>query len=270
MANFKLGVCTWTFGDQSLSLTAARLASLGFDGVELAGDLRRYSAAEAGKILGDNGLEVFSLTPDNVDIAHPDTTIRQSALDYFFRLIDFAAELGRPLVSCHGLVGRVAPVTTMQEENDLLVGAVRQIGERAREYMLRVVFEVLNRYETHQIHTGTQALALIEAVGLENVGVLLDAYHMNIEEAEPSAAIRGAGPHLWLYHVGDSNRQAVGRGHTDFSAQVRALQEIGYNGPVIMECMAPGPNPFTPDKGEGWRNTLESFLTESRTWFQNN
>ena len=92
---------------------------------------------------------------------------------------------------------------------------------------------------------------------------------MNIEEPDPSEAIRMAGSRLWLYHVGDSNRQAIGRGHTDFKAQMQALQEIGYKGPIIMELVAPGPNPFTPDKGEGWRNTLESFLSESRAWFRN-
>ena len=170
MAGFKLGACTWTFGDQALESTAKRLASLEFDGVELLGDLTNYSAEEAGEILSDNGLQVFSLTSDNVDIAHPDAAIRQPALDYYFRLIEFAAELGGLLISCHGLVGRIAPLGTMQEEDDLLVDAVRQIGECAHAANLRVVYEVLNRYETHQIHTGAQALKLVEAVGLDNLG----------------------------------------------------------------------------------------------------
>lgn len=269
MPAYKMGVCTWTFGDQSLHEIVERLASLGFDGVELFGDVTRYSATEAGKLLHDNGLEVFSLTPDNVDIAHPDASVRQPAIDYYFRLLDFAAELGQPFVSCHGLVGRYAPVTIMKEENALLVDAVRQIAERAGKRNLRVVFEVLNRYETHQINTGVQALDLIEAVDVDNVGVLLDTYHMNIEEANPSETIRTVGSRLWLYHVADSNRQAVGRGHIDFDAQVRALQDIGYDGPIIVECMVPGPNPYTPDKGEGWHVTLEQFLSESRAWFQN-
>lgn len=73
---------------------------------------------------------------------------------------------------------------------------------------------------------------------------------MNIEEAKPSETIRTVGSRLRLYHLADSNRQAVGRGHIDFDAQMRALQDIGYDGPVIVECMMPGPNPYTPDKGD--------------------
>lgn len=264
--NRQLGVCTWTFGAQPLATTAAALARLGYDGVELLGDLDLYTPREAAQILGDHGLAVFSLTPANVDIAHPDAATRQAGIDYYYRLIEFAVALGKPLMSCHGLVGRIAPVTTQSEEDWLLLDSVQTIGKRAGEAGLRVVFEVLNRYESHQINNHAQALDLVARAGLDNVGVLLDAYHMNIEEANPAAALKAAGDKLWLYHVADSNRAGIGCGHTDFPAQLRALDEIGYAGPIILECSAPGPNPFTPDKGAGWRETLETYLSDSRQW----
>ena len=268
---FKVGVCTWTFADQPLVVTAEQLAGLGFDGVELLGDLSLYAAAEAAHILGDHGLQLFSLTPANVDISHPDDSVRRSAVDYYYRLIDFAAEFaGKPLVSCHGIVGRIAPISAMEQENDLLVQSVHNICGRANECGLAVVYEVLNRYETHQIHTGTQALELIDKVGLDNLGVLLDAYHMNIEEAVPSVAIEDVGSRLWLYHAADSNRRAIGRGHTDFASQFGALRSIGYGGPVILECTAPGPDPFTPVKAEGWRSVLEEDLALSLAWLSVN
>lgn len=267
----KVGVCTWMFADQPLSITAERLAALGFDGVELLGDLSRYSAKEAAQILSDHGLQVFSLTPENVDISHPDQQIHQEAVEYFYRLIDFATEFSpTPLISCHGLVGRIAPISTMEEENGLLVQSVREIGEYAQANGLKVVFEVLNRYETHQIHTGAEALELVDAVALENVGVLLDAYHMNIEEANPAQALKQVGSRLWLYHAADSNRRAIGLGHTDFASQRAALREVGYTGPVILECTAPGPNPFTPVKGPGWRAVLEDDLAKSVAWLRQN
>lgn len=263
------GVCTWTFGDQPLSQTAKTLAELGFAGVELLGDLSLYSAKEANNILTYHGLQVFSLTPANVDIAHPNASIRQSALDYFYALIDFASELGQPLVSCHGLVTRISPISTMQEEDELLLDAVRRIAERAGQSNLRVVFEVLNRYETHQIHTHAQALELIAQIGLDNVGVLLDAYHMNIEESDPAQAIIKTGSKLWLYHAADSNRQGIGYGHTDFAAQLEALAEINYDHAIILECSAPGPNPFTPDKGDNWREVLRTHYDDSLTILKN-
>jgi len=259
-----LGVCTWTFGGAPLADIARRLAALGFDGVELMGDLSAYSPVEARQILGDHGLEVYSLTPANVDLAHPDREIRDNAVNYYLELLTFAAELGDPLVSCHGFVGRVRPLATLDEERAWLAEAVGQIADRAREVDLRMVFEVLNRYESHLINRGAEAVALIEALDRGNLGVLLDAYHMNIEEADPPGAITQAGDRLWLYHAADSNRQALGRGHTDFAGQLMALDKIAYQGPIILECTAPGPDPFTPIKDGESRRWLEIYLQESR------
>ncbi|GAB4444396.1 MAG: hypothetical protein Kow0031_26860 [Anaerolineae bacterium] len=109
----------------------------------------------------------------------------------------------------------------------------------------------------------------MQDVGAANVGVLLDAYHMNIEEEDPVAALRHAGPRLWLYHAADSNRGAIGRGHTDFPAQMAALADTGYAGPVILECTAPGPNPFTPIKDDESLSWLETYLAESLAWLRN-
>jgi sugar phosphate isomerase/epimerase len=262
----KLGVCTWTFGDLSLAAIAGRLQALGFDGVELMGDLGQYRPAEAARVLRDHGLEVFSLTPENVDLAHPDPAVRAEAIDYFLRLLDFAAEVGRPLVSCHGLVGRVRAIGSEAEEWAVFVEAVRRIAARAQELHLRLVMEVLNRYEAHLLNTAAEAQRFVGEVRAGNVGILLDAYHMNIEEMSPAAALRQAGDRLWLYHVADSNRQGIGRGHTDFSAQLAALDDIGYGGPIILECTAPGPDPFRAIKDADSRTWLEKYLSESRSW----
>jgi sugar phosphate isomerase/epimerase len=264
--SLQLGVCTWPFGDLSLSEIARRLRSLGFDGVELMGDLTLYQAKEVGQILRDHGLETFSLTPENVDPAHPQAAVRSEAVDYYLHLLDFAAELGYPLVSCHGYVGRVRAISTYAEEWILFLQSVRRIAERARTLNLRLVMEVLNRYEAHLLNTAVEALDFVNEVGAENVGILLDAYHMNIEEADPAAALCLVRDHLWLYHAADSNRQGIGRGHTDFDAQLAALAEIEYRSPIILECTAPGPDPFTAIKDVHSVTWLETYLRESRSW----
>jgi D-psicose/D-tagatose/L-ribulose 3-epimerase len=265
---FNVGACTWLFGDMPLAEIARRIQVLGLDGVELMGDLERYSAREAAQVLQDQGLAVFSLTPADVDLAHPDPSIRSTAVDYYLRLLDFAVAVGSRRVACHGQVGRVRAISTQAEEQALFVEAVRRIGRRAGELGLRLVIEVLNRYEAHLVNTAAEAVQFVADVGGSNVGILLDAYHMNIEEPQPAAAIRQAGQRLWLYHAADSNRQAVGRGHTDFEAQLAALDEIGYEGPIILECTAPGPDPFTAIKDEGSLAWLETYLRESRAWLQ--
>lgn len=260
----RYGVCTWIFDGQPLPEIAARLASLGYDGVELMGELAQIDARQVNMILGEHGLRVLSLTPQNVDLPHPDRRIRQEALDYYARLLDVASALGNPIVCCHGAVGRVRAITSYQEEWDLFVEAVRRIAELARQQGLSIAMEVLNRYEAHLVNTAQEALRFVQEVGMDNVGILLDAYHMNIEEADLRSAILAVRKHLLLFHAADSNRQAVGRGHTDFLGLMRTLHEVGYDGSVIIECTAPGPDPFTPVKGEGWRETVWQYVGESR------
>jgi D-psicose/D-tagatose/L-ribulose 3-epimerase len=259
----RYGVCNWTFGDEDLATTAATLADAGFDGVELKGDLDLYQPAEVNQVLGDHGLAVLSLTPENVDLAHPDPAVRAEALDYYLRLLDFAAAVGAAVVSCHGAVGRVRALADHGEEYRHFVVEVQRVAARAAESNLHLAMEVLNRYESHLLNTAAQALEFVAQVGSPDVGVLLDAYHMNIEEADPVAAVLDVGERLFLFHAADSNRQAVGRGHTDFVALTRALRRVGYAGDVVIECTAAGPDPFTPVKGDGWRDEVTRYAVES-------
>ncbi len=262
-----IGAGTWIYGDLPLSEIAQRVARLGFDGVELLAD-PAGPAAEARRILDDHGLTVLSVIPANVDLAHPDAGRRRAAVDHYLTLVEFAAGLGHPLVTLHGAVGRVAALSSQAEDYALFVDSVRQVAEAAAQRELRVVIEVLNRYESHLVNTASQAVAFVAHVGAPNLGVLLDAFHMNIEERDPVAALRLAGERCWLYHVGDSNRQGIGRGHTDFAAQLAALAEIGYAGPIVLECLAAGPDPFTAAKDGDWRGELEIYLAESLAWLR--
>jgi sugar phosphate isomerase/epimerase len=259
----RYGVCNWIFGDEGLTATAAFLAEAGFDGLELAGKLGSVQAAEVNAIVGDHGLQVLSLTPDEVDLAHPYPGVRAKAVNYYLRLLEFAAAVGAPLISCHGAVGRVRALAGQQEEYGFLIEGVQRICEAAEELDLLVAMEVLNRYESHLLNTAAQARDFVAEVGAPNAGILLDAYHMNIEEADPAAAILAAADRLFLFHVADSNRQAVGRGHTDFQALMGALRQVGYAGDVIFEGTAAGPDPFTPVKGEGWRDEVRRYAQES-------
>lgn len=251
-----LGVCTWVFGNIPLAEVATRLVRLGCAGVELLGDFKRYPSAETQRLLQHHGLSIFSLTPLNVDLAHPDPKVRSEALDYYWTLLDYAAELGAKVVACHGLVGRVRPIASQQEEERWFCEGIAQIAERAEQMGLLVAIEALNRYESHLVNNAAQARALVEAVGSPALGILLDTYHMNIEEADFPSAIRLAGDKLFLFHVADSNRRAVGRGHIPFLCLLRTLDEIRYQGPIVVECMAPGPDPFMPIKGPGWEDLV--------------
>lgn len=261
--NRKFGCCTWIFGPVPLDEIAMRAARAGLSGVELFGDVDGTDPQRARATLDSHDLSVFSITPADADIAHPDAAIRDAGLAYYDRLIDWAAELGRPLISCHGQVTRIKPISSQEEEDALLVGGVRRICQAAEKRGLDVVFEILNRYETHQIRTVEEGLGLLSKVDAGNLKLLPDAYHMNIEEADPAAALRTGGDRIGLYHAADSNRCGVGEGNIDFAAQVTALNEIGYLGPIILETNAPGPNPFTPIKGRDTPDVVEAQLSGS-------
>ena len=260
MKPLKFSYFQLTFGQQEAYLhpekTYERLKRCGYDAIEITPPKGRYGLGVKmedylethKKLEADFGLQVSCInecwgeewdpfSPTYKTLTEPKTA--DLAVSETKSSTDFAAELGQPLVSCHGCVGRVRAISTYAEERAVFVEAVRQIAARAQELDLQVVMEVLNRYEAHLLNTGAEALDFVDEVGAENVGLLLDAYHMNIEETDPAATLRHVGTRLWLYHAADSNRQGIGRGHTDFEAQLSALADVGYAGPIILEPWDP-------------------------------
>lgn len=259
----EIGCCTWIFGDAPLEDVAKHVRSAGLDGVELFGDIENVDPVIARHTLENEGLKVFSITPADADISHPDDEIRKAALKYYEQLMDFAVALDKPLISCHGQVTRIKPIASQEVEDKLLIDSTMQICDFAAAKGLNVVFEILNRYETHQVRTVDEGLSLLTSVGAKNLSLLPDSYHMNIEEADPAAVLKRGGANIGLYHAADSNRCGIGEGNIDFDSQIKSLDSIGYDGPIILETNAPGPNPFTPDKGEGFRKIVEAQLKNS-------
>ncbi|MGE7930320.1 sugar phosphate isomerase/epimerase family protein [Lysinibacillus xylanilyticus] len=256
------GLCLWTFGDISFEDKCKLAKEIGVCGVEVQGDLTQ-NPKELANVLAKYELKVLSVTPRNVDISSENEEIRSKAVQYFLDLLSWAKELGASRICLHGEVGKIAGCGDIVKDWKFLVDSSKTVMEKAEALNFEVVFEVLNRYENHQIVTGEEALILIDAVNSPNLYVLLDAYHMNIEEADPLDALQKAGSKLGLYHVADSNRQAIGNGHADIKGQLKALHEINYTGPIIMEMMAKGPNPFTAVKGEDYLQVLVDYYITS-------
>jgi len=256
------GLCLWTFGDISVEEKCKLAKDVGVDGVEVQGDLTQ-DPRELANILSRYGLQVLSVTPDNVDISSENEDIRLEAVGYFLNLLDWASDLGAKRICLHGDVGKIVGSGDLAKDWELLVESSKIVMKKAEALNIEVVFEVLNRYENHQIITNQEAMKLLDSVNSPNLSILLDAYHMNIEEADPIDALRKAGSKLGVYHVADSNRQAVGNGHSNIKGQVEALHEINYTGPIIMEMTAEGPNPFTAVKGPGFLQVLTDYYKTS-------
>ncbi|PKG24734.1 sugar phosphate isomerase/epimerase family protein [Niallia nealsonii] len=260
--NRDFGLCLWTFGDISFEEKCKTAKDIGVDGVEIQGDLTQ-NPTDIAALLSACNLKILSVTPGNVDISSTDENVRGKAVQYFLDLLSWAEEAGAKRICLHGDVGKTVGCGDLEKDWQLLVESTKVVMDKADFLNIEVVYEVLNRYENHQIVTNQEALALIEEVGSPNLLVLLDSYHMNIEESDPMKALRTAGNKLGVYHVGDSNRQAIGNGHANIKEQVETLHEINYKGPIIMEMTAEGPNPFTPIKGENYLQVITEYYKKS-------
>ena len=135
-------------------------------------------------------------------------------------------------------VGKINPEATPEEEWKWAVESLQEVQDHASKAGVKLALEPLNRFETYFLSRRAQALALAKAVGPE-CGVCLDAFHLNIEEADPYAAIRSARGRLVDFHVADNNRMAPGMGHWDWLKLVGTLKTIGYDGALTVEFVAP-------------------------------
>ncbi|MEM2122006.1 MAG: sugar phosphate isomerase/epimerase family protein [Candidatus Bathyarchaeia archaeon] len=244
----KYSISNWIYGDEPLDRTLDRLSRLGYDGVELKGVPGDYDANQVKDLLSTYSLEVSSIcgiwpwdSSDHMksnDLANPDEGVRRKAVKYVRECLDLGSRLG---ASCMVVVVGGCGKTVKIHEDEWMFGveSVREAGRYAEDVGVALAIEPINRYELSLMNNVDQGLRFVKDVNMESVKLMLDTFHMNIEEADPSAAVRKAGKYLIHLHVADSNRQSVGRGHIDFKAIVKALKEIGYRRYLAMEPLPP-------------------------------
>ncbi|MGC8880068.1 MAG: 5-keto-L-gluconate epimerase [Anaerolineae bacterium] len=235
----------------------ARIASYGYDGVELAiRDPRLVDVEELEAVVRRHNLEVPAIGTgqawgeERLSFTSGDPVVRRAAVERVKSHIPLARRLGAVVIL--GLIRGITPPGQSHEQSlAYLVEALQECAAAAAPQGVRFALEPLNRYETDLIHTVEEGLALIERVGAANFGLLLDTFHMNIEEPSLEESIRTAGRHIFHFHVADSNRWYPGAGHLDFVRILSALRDTGYTGYVSGEFMP------QPDADTGARRALE-------------
>jgi sugar phosphate isomerase/epimerase len=118
-----------------------------------------------------------------------------------------------------------------------MLDAFRAVARAARPHNIRLAIEPINRYETDLINTVADAREVIDQVGADNLGILFDTFHANIEEPDIEASLRVCGARLFHVHVADSNRWYPGAGHTDFARVLATLRAMNYAGWVSAEIL---------------------------------
>jgi 5-keto-L-gluconate epimerase len=224
-----------------LETNLAQIASLGYDGVELAiRDPKLIKLDQLDSLLGKYQLHVPAIGTgqawgeEGLSFTDPDPAIRRAAVERIKSHIPTASHFGAVIII--GLIrGIVRPGVDKQQAMEWLVDALRECSTAAREHGVRLALEPINRYETTLINNTAQGLELIESVGADNFGLLLDTFHMNIEEAVVEESIRVCGRHTFHFHVADSNRWYPGAGHLNFKSILGELFSSGYSGWVSGE-----------------------------------
>ncbi|NES89070.1 MAG: sugar phosphate isomerase/epimerase [Okeania sp. SIO1H6] len=262
----KIGVTTWIFGHNKLEKTANIISEMGFDGVELYVDINQTQPQNVKNILADNGLEIFSMTPSNVDLGSSDRQTRTVALDYYKKLIDYGAELGNPIITCHEYI-QSQMGTTYAGSRDNLIASCQELAVYAEKAKIKLGFEPLNRYLCRFIMNSNDVLSLLAEIKEPNMTVILDTYHGNLEEANLVEAIQRCGDKLSVYQIADSNRKGIGFGHTNFAEHFDALDEIKFSGPIILECAKPRQTPGSKEEID--LDELTFHLSVSKKWIVN-
>jgi sugar phosphate isomerase/epimerase len=230
--------------------TVQRIANLGYDGVELAiRDPRLVDVDALIDTLATHGLAVPAIGTgqawgeEGLSFTDPDPSIRQAAVDRVLLHVPLAARLGAalppttPAIIIGLLRGVVRPGIDHAQAMDWLVAALQTCSTTAEAQGVRLALEPINRYETTLVNTVAEGLALIDSVGSPAFGLLLDTFHMNIEEPHIEASMRACGERIYHLHVADSNRWPPGSGHLDFASILRTLRDIGYAGWISGEFM---------------------------------
>ena len=226
-----------------LETNVAKIASWGYQGVELAiRDPSLVDAAQLQALAERHGLGVPAIGTgqawgeEGLSYTDADPAVRRAAIARTIAHVPVAGRLGA-LIIIGLLRGIVRPEVERARAYAWMVEALRECCRAAEGEGVRLALEPLNRYETTLVNTVQEGLDLIAEVGAPNLGLLLDTFHMNIEEPSIEGSIAACGPHILHFHLADSNRHYPGAGHLDFRSIVAALERTGYSGWLSGEFM---------------------------------
>lgn len=247
--NIKYGVSTWLwespFNTQSISLFP-KIKGMGYDLVEIPVEDPELINGEVIKnALKDNGLQavVCGAFGPTKDLTHKDAAVHQNCFDYIekcFQLcnlwgVDFFAG---PMYAAVGKA-RMLPKEERQKEWDLAVTNIHKVCSMAKDHGLSIALEPLNRFESDLINTAEDVMRFIGDVNHGNAKVLLDGFHMTIEESNIAQAIRTVGDKLLHVQVSENHRGIPGTGLTPWTDFAEGLKAINYKGAIVIESFTP-------------------------------
>lgn len=223
-----------------------KVADFGYDVIEVCVENPALLTAEAiRRAASETGLQVGvcgAFGPDR-DLSNEDPEGRAAGVAYVKTCVDLAQAVGSPHVAgpMYATTGKTRMLSPAgrRQQRAWAAESIREAADYAAERGVRLAIEPLNRFETDMVNTTEQGLELCELVGRPNVGLLVDTFHMNIEEKSLAAAVRLAGSRVFHVQVSENDRGAPGSGHIPWEEFFGALTEIEYRGQIVVESFLP-------------------------------
>jgi sugar phosphate isomerase/epimerase len=224
---------------------ACRQASqLGFDAIEIfAPGPDTVSQTELDSLLKSHRLALAAVgtgagwVKHKLTLTSPDESVRHRAADFIRSMIDFGGRCGAPAI-IGSMQGRWGDAVTKDQGMAWLRQALNDLGEYARQYHVPLIYEPLNRYETNLVNTVAAGVELMTSLQTDNVRLLADLFHMNIEESNLAEALKSGGKWIGHIHFVDSNRRPAGCGHMEYAPIMTALNQMKYTGYLSAEALA--------------------------------
>lgn len=242
----KIGINAWVWiapvVTESFVNLVPKVADMGFDQIEVPIDgINDLDYNQARKVIADHGLSCnvcVAIGPDR-DLIHPDKAVRDNGISYIRHCIDAVNIMGGSVVGgpLYSAVGRLWQQTPDERATDLdlLVTQLQSLSSYAEDKGVVLCNEPLNRFETSFINLAAQMIEVVDRVDSPACKILLDTFHMNIEEKSPGDAIRLVGSRLGHVHTCENDRGAPGTGNVNWDDVGQALKEINYDGALVIE-----------------------------------
>lgn len=250
-------------GDPVLGI--AQAAKLGYDGVELHfTDPTGVDADAIASTLSANGLVLTAIgtgrayVNEGLSISDPDEEIRLKAVARLEDFLDLAGRFGaKVIIGC--MRGNISCAEELPDALERLARSMAYLDQIAGNKNVTIVFEPINRYENNFLCTMQEISNFIRVNKLQHTGILVDTFHMNIEEGNLSEIICACAEEIAYVHLADSNRRYPGQGHTDLRCILQTLHEIGYTGVLSAEIL---PYPSKEQAAALWLSGVKQLLSE--------
>jgi len=238
------------------------IAAAGFDGVEISVVGQQHSGLKIiRRAVEDLGMALTASTfvPPEANPISTDAAVRSYAVDYMKARIDEAELVGSDILvggiyQAHKVFSGVGPT---DQEWEWCRAYLQGVGRYAEQAGIRLGLEFLNRFEAYLINTATDATRMCRDVRLDNVGVLYDTHHANIEDPNPAIALPAVGDKLMHVHLSESHRGTLGTGQVDWNETFATLKFLEYEGWLTIEAFGTS-DPALVSGANIWRNAFES------------